>query len=122
MPFANGMHYVINNVVKSSTLGQYRRIIYNFSKDSSAPMHFNFGKRMLNIIYTKLRHNCILNYDLYRKNIADTPNCSCAKQEDAYNFFFVKLLKCKVYHVRQAICSSGVITGRQKAVGYMIHV
>ena len=69
MPFANGMH--------------------NFSKYSSAPMHFNFGKRMLNIIYTKLSHNCILNYDLCRKNIADTHNCSCGKQEDAYHFFFI---------------------------------
>ena len=50
-----------NDVIKSSTLGQFRRGISNFAKDSSAPMYFNFGKRMLNIIHTKLRHNCILN-------------------------------------------------------------
>ena len=51
---------------------------------------------MLNIIHTKVRHNCILNYDLYRKNIVVTPDCSCGKQEDAYHFsLFVKKTKKK---------------------------
>ena len=49
-----------NDVIKSSTLGQFRRSISNFSKDSSALMYFNFGKRLFNIIHIKLRHNCIL--------------------------------------------------------------
>ena len=35
------------DVIKPTTLGQFRIKISNFSKDSSAPMHFNFGKRML---------------------------------------------------------------------------
>ena len=49
---------------------------------------------MLNIIHTQLRHNyCILNYDLYRKNIVDTPNCLCEKYGYAYHFFFI----CKNY-------------------------
>ena len=39
---------------------QFRRSIYNIAKDITAPMYFKFGKRMLNIIQTKLRHNCIL--------------------------------------------------------------
>ena len=56
-----------NDVTKSSTLGQFRRGISNFAKDSSAPTYFKFRKRLLNIIQTKLRHTCILNYDLYRK-------------------------------------------------------
>ena len=41
------------------------------------------------------RHNCISNYDLYRKNIIDTPNCSCGKEEDAYHFFCTCI--CKKY-------------------------
>ena len=39
------------------------------------------------ITCTKFRHNCISNYDLYRKHTVDTPNCSCGKQEDANHFF-----------------------------------
>ena len=102
IPFENPL---TNDVIKSSTLGQFRRSTSNFSKDSSAPMHFNFGKRMFNIIHTKLRRNCILNYDLYRTNIVDTPNCSCGKQENAYHFFFI----CKKYSVPGISCSTSYL-------------
>ena len=51
---------VLPNDVIKSTLGQFRRGISNFAKDSSAPMYFNFWKRMLNIIHTKLRHKLYL--------------------------------------------------------------
>ena len=47
------------------------------------------------ITCTKFRHNCISNYDLYRKNTIETPNCSCGKQEDAYHFFCTCI--CKKY-------------------------
>ena len=51
---------------------------------------FSFGKRYPNIIHTKLRHNCILNSDLYKRNILNSPQFSCGKQEDTYHFFFVR--------------------------------
>ena len=50
---------------------------------------FSFGKRYTNIIQTKLRHNHILNYDLCKRNILNSLECSCGKQENAYHFFFV---------------------------------
>lgn len=52
------------------------------------PSYFCFGKRRLNIIHTKLRHNCILNFDLFRKNIIESPNCQCGLPEDSYHLFF----------------------------------
>lgn len=57
------------------------------------PTYFSFGKRTINILHTKLRHNCILNYDLYRRNIIEPPNCICGQREDVYHFCFV----CKNY-------------------------
>ena len=35
----------------------------------------------------------MLNHDLHRRNIIDSPNCACGMKEDAYHFFFV----CKRY-------------------------
>ena len=58
------------------------------------PRYFSFGKRFFNIIHTRLRHNCILNSDLFRCNLVDNPNCSCGLTEDAYHLFFV----CKKYN------------------------
>lgn len=55
--------------------------------------YLSFGKRFINIIHTRLRHNCILNSDLFRCNLIDSPNCSCGFVEDAYHLFFV----CKKY-------------------------
>ena len=57
------------------------------------PSYFSFGKRYTNIIHTKLRHNCILLGDLYKRNITNSPYCSCGQTEDAYHFFFA----CKNY-------------------------
>ena len=63
------------------------------SHPSKPPSYFSYGKRYLNITHTKLRHSSILNNDLYRRNIIDSPNCSCGQIEDVYHFFFV----CKKY-------------------------
>jgi hypothetical protein len=37
---------------------------------------------------TDLRHNCVLNKDLFRCNIINSSLCTCDKIEDAYHFFF----------------------------------
>lgn len=52
------------------------------------PNFFTYGDRFLNIIHTKLRHNCALNNDLFRCNIINSPLCSCGKLEDTYHYFF----------------------------------
>lgn len=60
--------------------------ILNINK--SPPSYFSFGDRFYNIIHTKLRHNCILNCDLFRYNIIESPSCTCEKVEDTYHYFF----------------------------------
>ena len=50
--------------------------------------YFSFGERHLNIIHTRLRHNCILNKDLFRCNIIGSPLCTCGSVEDDYHYFF----------------------------------
>lgn len=49
---------------------------------------FTYGDRFFNIIHTRLRHNCVLNSDLFRCNIINSPLCSCGKLEDTYHYFF----------------------------------
>ena len=51
------------------------------------PSYYAFGKHFINIIHTKLRHKCILHYDLYKRNITNTPFCSCGQNVDLYHFF-----------------------------------
>ena len=52
------------------------------------PNYFSAGNRKINIIHTKLRHNCILNNDLFRRNVIGSLLCSCGQVENSYHFFF----------------------------------
>lgn len=63
------------------------------------------GKSKVNIIHTKLRHHCILNYDLLKINITESGNCRCWSPEDAYHFY------CKNYTItRNNICLNPATT------------
>ena len=80
-----------NNTKEATSLNIFKKSLQsNYTKP---PKYFSFGKRFLNIIHTKLRHNCVLNCDLYRCNIIANPMCSCGSLEDAHHLFFV----CKKY-------------------------
>ena len=74
---------------QATSLKQFRKTVTsNNINNPKPPTYFSYGPRLLNIIHTKLRHTCILNYDLYRRNIVNSPLCSCGMREDAYHFFF----------------------------------
>ena len=45
----------------------------NEINNNHPPVYFSYGDRTHNILHTKLRHNCILNCDLHRYNIIDSP-------------------------------------------------
>ena len=60
----------------------------NEINNNHPPAYFSHGDRTLNILHTKLRHNCILNCELHRYNIIDSPYCTCGKIEDTYHYFF----------------------------------
>ena len=64
---------VRNNISFSSFKISIRHIL------TKPPLYFSYGtRRCLNIIHTKLRHSCILNYNF---------NCACCLPEDSYHFF-----------------------------------
>ena len=75
----------------STSINTFRK--YLTTDVSNPPPYFSFGKRYTNIVHTKLRYNCLLNDDLYKRNIVNTPLCSYGKTEDSYHFFFA----CKNY-------------------------
>lgn len=51
-------------------------------KVTKLSINFSFGKRCNNIIYTKLRHNCVLNYDFCNRNIINNPLSLRGQTED----------------------------------------
>ena len=60
----------------------------------SVPKYFNFGKRKIQVLHTRLRTKCsALNNDLFLKNMTDSPSCACGQIEDADHF----LLQCILY-------------------------
>ncbi|PJE78081.1 hypothetical protein CI610_02987 [invertebrate metagenome] len=70
-----------SNVKKSMTANN---ILYS--------KHFiNYGPRNLNIIHSRLRNRAsTLNYDLFRANLVDSPECQCGHPcEDCYHFFLI---------------------------------
>ena len=61
---------------------------------SIIPKHFYVGERKSQILHARLRTGCSsLKFDLYRKNIVDSPLCTCGLIEDADHF----LLRCNLY-------------------------
>ena len=78
---------------QSSSLNSFKNSFKN--SKNAPPSYFSHGERYWNIVHTRLRHNCVLNKDLFRCNIIDSPLCSCGKPEDAYHFFF----SCNKYSV-----------------------
>jgi hypothetical protein len=91
--------FVPDSISKWNSLGiesrqatAIRRFHKNVSSNSinnpKPPTYFSYGPLLLNIIHIKHRHTCILNYDLYRCNIVNSPLCSRGMREDTYHFFF----------------------------------
>ena len=55
----------------------------------TVPKHYYTGCRKGQILLTRLRTNCSsLNFDLFVKNISDSPLCLCGSIENAQHFFF----------------------------------
>ena len=65
---------------------------------------YNFGKRKLQVIHTRIRTSCSsLNYHLFSKNIVASPLCECGSVESAQHYFF----ECPLYdHIRPLFITS----------------
>ena len=67
-------------VRNETSIQRFMNSLYKSKNIAKAPSFFTHGKRKLNIIHTKLRHNCILNYDLHKINIIESGNCRCGSE------------------------------------------
>ena len=56
------------------------------------PSYYAFGKRFIYIFNRKLRHSRIFHYYLYKRNISDTPFCSCGQNKDVSFLFCIQKL------------------------------
>jgi hypothetical protein len=74
------------NIKTSESVGSFINKVKTIQ--NSPPVYFVCGNRRLNILHTRLGHNCILNKDLFRCNIINSPLCTCGKIEDEYHHFF----------------------------------
>ena len=54
----------------------------------SVPKYYFVGDRRPQVLHTRLRTKCsVLNYEIYLKNLTDTPLCRCGKIETSEHFF-----------------------------------
>ena len=75
------------DVQQCDSVASFKRFL---QKDNpKVPQHFYSGCRKNQILLTRLRTNCSsLNFDLFVKNIVDSPLCRCGSIENAQHFFF----------------------------------
>ena len=61
----------------------------------SVPKYFYVGDRRPQVLHKRLCTKCsALNYEIYLKNLTDTPLCRCGNIENSEHFF----LQCRYYH------------------------
>ena len=78
-----------SDVTQSESIAAFK---HNLNRENLVvPKHFYTGKRHAQILHTRLRTKCsALNYDLFLKNITDSPLCRCGDIENTYiSFFYV---------------------------------
>ena len=76
-----------SDVTQSESIAAFK---HNLNRENLVvPKHFYTGKRHAQILHTRLRTKCsALNYDLFLKNITDSPLRRCGDIENTYHFFF----------------------------------
>ena len=75
------------NQLNSTTLASFKRTL---STPSTVPQHFYTiqTSRIGQILHTRLRLECSsLNQHLYKKNLINSPNCTCGQVESVAHFF-----------------------------------
>lgn len=78
---------MLNGKAKETySINIFRKTLFKKKNVSKQPTYFAWGKRHTYIIYARLRHYCLLNFDLFKRNIICSRLCSCGKEKDAYHF------------------------------------
>ena len=56
---------------------------------TTIPKYYYVGDRKVQVLHTRLKTKCSsLNYDLFLKNIVESPLCKCGSTENAQHYFF----------------------------------
>ena len=80
------------SIRNSPSLGIFKKALG--PRSPNVPPYYFRGRRRLQALHLQLRTGCSpLHYDLYRKNIIESPRCSCGDTESAFHYF----LKCPLY-------------------------
>ena len=81
----------------SSTVTSFK---YHLNQPNSfIPKFYYVGERKTQMLHTRLRTKCSsLNYDIFLKNLSDSPLCSCGNVENAEHY----LLHCHLYRQPRA--------------------
>ena len=78
------------------TIDSFKR--YLNQHRATVPKYFYTGNRKSQILHTRLRLGCSsLNYELFLKNIFESPLCSCGAVENTEHFFF----RCTLYRAQR---------------------
>jgi hypothetical protein len=88
--FINEWNLVPEEIKTSESVLSFMNELKN-KKENSLPPYFSCGNRRLNIIHTRLRHNCILDKNLFCCNINNSPLCTCGKLEDDLHALNIKM-------------------------------
>ena len=76
-----------NNAKQCESVNSFKCFLQR--EKTTVPKHYYAGCRKGQILLTRLRTSCSsLNFDLFVKNISDSPLCHCGTIENAQHFFF----------------------------------
>ena len=110
----NGLEDPTNNAFVNNLLESAKRLRGSKTKKkdilySEMIIEYYFtGKRKLQILHTRIRTGCSsLNFDLFSKNIVDSPLCTCGSGniENADHFF----LRCPLYIDQRTELTSSIL-------------
>ena len=88
---------------QSTSLNSFKRLLK--MDKISVPQYYYYGNRKAQMLHTRLRTGCsALNFDLFIKNISDSPMCVCGSIENVQHFFF----HCNLFHRQRVLLLNAV--------------
>ena len=88
---------------QSTSLNSFKRLLK--MDKISVPQYYYYGNRKAQMLHTRLRTGCsALNFDLFIKNISDSPMCVCGSIENVQHFFF----HCNLFHMQRVLLLNAV--------------
>ena len=87
---------------QSTSLNSFKRLL---KMDKISVPQYYYGNRKAQMLHTRERTGCsALNFDLFIKNISDSPMCVCGSIENVQHFFF----HCNLFHRQRVLLLNAV--------------